>query len=183
MRFKFTTIAIFLLTTSIVATAFGQEQPLQDPLIEVEECSDTYTVQAAVIVDTFYQEAEAALKTANLNSESLNYIFKQYRTAQQALSRLERISTNPGITSDLEAPNIATTCPEIFRNIKVQFRYAFLQFYTQTASQKKDILLFEKYDSINQQFENTQENIRSINSNINQFDDLLPCFVTSWIRN
>lgn len=164
----------------IDSTASEQEVVLQsDP--DEAVCPDSMQRLVSLTVQNFYVTADEVLLTANLNSESLNYLFRNYRNAQniirEAQSRFNDFETRRNENPEL----IIQRCIDLTNEARDNLRFVFMRVYTQVSQRKKDFLLFEKYDSINSKFELLQDDLTDINRGLQSFDDLFPCFVTSCI--
>jgi hypothetical protein len=186
-------LSIFLLTSvlAIAVSVSAQDIPApasgnQEDLSPAPTCEDRYQVLIRNSILAFYEITDNTLQSANQQSEILNYLFKQYRQTQAELTLIKK-EANRQISNKLTEPKDSEeaagtqACLPIIDQIKSELRFVFLDTYSQVASRKRDIVLFEKLDSINSQFEPAQDNIQSITSDLNQFNDLLPCFVTSCV--
>jgi len=186
---------VFLTTYVVVVQTNAQSQEqltqlnqelevvLQSDADEIT-CPTGYQRLVEVEMLNFYQTADEVLLTANLSSESLNYLFRNYRRAQNNLRSIEEIVNNffdERINSEQVNEQIIRRCLSITNQAKQDLRYVFLNVYAQVTQRKKDFLLFEKYDAINSKFELLQEDLSDINQGLKKFDDLFPCFVTSCI--
>jgi hypothetical protein len=144
-------------------------------------CPPNNVTSITQISTSFYALLDQTLKTPDLNSNSLNFLFRSYRRSQEALRDVRKRIVRQ-IDEDGTNAESLSSCFPLFDNARNQLRFAFLETYTEVASKKKDILLFEKYDSINTQFENLHEDMRVTSENISKFNDLLPCFITACLR-
>jgi hypothetical protein len=161
---------------------FAQATTQPAPLEEIE-CPPNFITKLNNNSVTFYALLDYTLRTPNLNSESLNYLFRAYKRAQNQLRNIradiEKLVPDTESEDSAQNSEIASACFPLFDSEQVQLRYAFLQTYTEVTTKKKDILLFEKFDAINIKFEAMHEDVRATSENIKKFSDLLPCFVTS----
>lgn len=192
MKKLFTVISIKLLVlTSVFFLAsdtkalVNNNQPelvvlASDPADEAQ-CPDNFLVAISAPIQEFYRTADEVLLTANLSSQSLNYLFRNYRNTQNNIRQTQetfralttRVSDNP--------EDIIEKCTVIANQSRQDLRYVFLTVYTQVTHRKKDFLLFEKYDAVNSKFEVLQDDLNDITSGLQKFNDLFPCFVTSCI--
>jgi hypothetical protein len=138
-------------------------------------CPVTIEGLANIKVNEFYLQLEPQLESANFNSESLNFIFKAYRDTQNELSRIRKRQL------DSISESARQFCITSLAEKSDQLRYVFIQTYIQITNRKRDFLLLEKYDSLNSQLEDLQEEMNSFESDIENFNDLLPCFATQCV--
>jgi peptidoglycan hydrolase CwlO-like protein len=164
------------------ATAQTQPAPTETPIPSASattECTPGVVQRVENVFASFYAVTDGTLTTANLNSESLNYLFRTYRNLQKSLTNYKRSLVANIDQTNQESTALVQACSEYIDSAARDLRIGFLEVYTQLSSRKRDFILFERYDSINAQFEDLQEDLRVTTQNIQKFDDLLPCFATS----
>lgn len=164
------------------ALAQNQPTPAETPIPSASattECTPGVVQRVENAFASFYAVTDGTLTTANLNSESLNYLFRTYRNLQKSLTDYKRRLAGNIDQTNQESTAVVQACVEYIDSAARDLRIGFLEVYTQLSSRKRDVILFERYDSINTQFEDLQEDLRVTTQNIQKFDDLLPCFATS----
>jgi hypothetical protein len=163
----------------VVANQTALNEDLSVQLTAEEEvatsCPVTIEGLANIKINEFYLQLEPQLESANFNSESLNFIFKAYRDTQNELSRIRRRQLS------LLSESARQFCLTSLEEKSNQLRYVFIQTYIQITNRKRDFLLLEKYDSLNSQLEDLQEEMNNFESDIENFNDLLPCFATQCV--
>lgn len=185
LKLKFSAALVCMLFTIVVLTSTSFNSDSTTLYANTGQagtaCPPNNVTSITQISTSFYAQLDQTLKTPDLNSNSLNYLFRSYRRSQEALRDVRKRIVRQ-IEDDATNTTSLSSCFPLFENARRQLRFAFLETYTEVASKKKDILLFEKYDSINTKFEDLQEDMRVTSENITKFNDLLPCFVTACLR-
>lgn len=131
----------------------------------------------------FYVKLEEQLESADLTSDRL---FDLYQDFNEAQTRIKNIATNT-INLDLEDSSgegaaINQTCL-LFANSQVdEIEQVFNEYLNQVTTRTRNYLLLEKFDGMNEELRDLQETFRDIQSNLSEFHDQLPCFVSQCVQ-
>lgn len=130
---------------------------------------------------SFYNQVDAQLQSANLNSNSLNYLFRVYRDAKTNIqdTTLDLLSRQPEKEKN---PDANAACQLYVSQQLNEMQNVLVESYKTYLEQKRGVILFEKYDQLNQELEKIDEDFRSVKDNLGKFNDLLPCYATQCIR-
>jgi len=126
----------------------------------------------------FYLAVDTTLQSANLNSDSLNYLFKEYRKVYQDLDTI----LSRGVRRGLQTAEENAACNVYLAERLNILRTVFVETYQTYLGQKRGFILNEKYDSINSELEKIDEDLRATKDNFAKFNDLLPCYATQCIN-
>ncbi len=179
------TLLIFGISTAVFAQSLVGETPASGDLVttptqsvETATCYDEVVTAVNQKQTNFYISIDTTLQSANLNSESLNYLFKQYRRAFEDIDLI----LNQAVRNRIQTAEENAACRLYVQERLGSLRVVFVEAYKTYLAQKRGVILNEKYDAVNAELEKIDEDLRSTKDNVAKFNDLLTCFATQCIN-
>ena len=163
------------------ASKFEQTQAQVSVDSTRNECPPEITNQISELKAEFYISLEAQLESPELNSERLHDVYQDYYNVQTNINEY----ANSAIV-DIDGLEDSTIAQQNCRNIidaeLNEISTVFAQYVGEIGTRKRNFILLEKYDGINDQLKEVQEQLHDVRQNINQFHDQLPCIVDQCIQ-
>ena len=187
-------IAILLITLLIgvqnIVSAQEQEEPASSDSVSQQEptqitddtCPESVLTKFNSYRDIFYVELEALLET---NSVNTNLIARANELISLSENQILNLSASTFVNTSEEAETttrINRACQAYSDIVLNQMTDTYFDFVIQNASRKRNFILQEKLDHINDKFVEMQNQVNEVQDALNQFDDQLPCFVEECIR-
>lgn len=167
-----------IILIAILSASINAQQGQND---EAQACPDSINEDVTELKIDFYTTLETQLESADLNSERIHDLFEDYHDSLDELSEIaSRNITNPNGVVSSTISNL--TCRNMLEVAENEIESIFIEMIRQVGTRKRNFLLLEKYDQINGQLQTLQETVNDIRSDINTFDDQLPCIIEECVQ-
>lgn len=177
------TIASLIVSLSIAAVGINAQSSidLEANNLDPNQCPTQQRNNIDNLKFEFLSYIEDQVESAELNSNRIHNIFDRYRRFQEDLNRVSSVALVYKWSRQSDSINSNKYCMMYAQTTLVEVRSALLDTYSQVLERKKSYLLNERLDSILNQFDDVQDDLHEVRNNINEFNDLFPCYLDQCI--
>jgi len=174
MNKKFLVISLLLLLSTSIFFVSNIHAQADSPSVS---CPVTISNSILNIKVSFYESLEAQLESPELTSDRIIDLFQDYQQVRTDMKRYaNRVPASNNDDPKVISARIAN-CQIIVRSQFAEINDVFDQYLSQTAISKRNYILIEKYDSLNEKLDQVHDNIVKLDSALSTFNNQLLCFV------
>jgi len=161
----------------------GQAAPLI-PGVQSDDACPGYISNSIISAKMeFYINLERQLESPELTSDRIFDLFEDYSLLRRRMQNFARTVPGDSRRDNARIQNQIISCQTLVRGQFVEINQVFDLYLSKSANLKRNYILTERYDSINEKLDATQVDLQSLNQDLKTFSNNFLCFTDYCLQN